>query len=200
MLLLKHSMLNILINRHTQNYSHSFCMNNSRKYTEELISLLQQNKGIIYSAIAFYYNTCSPYEREELISEFLLRVCNAYPIIPHKKNIHGWLYAIAKNTAIDCMNKNNKHKSIYVPLNTDLDFSSYEFNFHHYAAECEEKKIKFLQNSQNILSNKEYEIFSQWINNMQNPHKRRYYNETAYKRIYRIRKKLRHIYEQKIDE
>lgn len=96
-------------------------MSNSNNPLDEIVPLLYKCRKTIYKATAFYCNNIDFYHKEEFIGEFLLRICESYPHLTHKKNLNAWIYSLARNTAIYCMTKQNKHTRLFTPITKDIE-------------------------------------------------------------------------------
>ncbi len=170
-------------------------MSNSNNPLDEIVPLLYKCRKTIYKATAFYCNNIDFYHKEEFIGEFLLRICESYPHLTHKKNLNAWIYSLARNTAIYCMTKQNKHTRLFTPITKDIENLHFPIEDN---TNKEELQKFFFHSLPTILSCKEYKILCEWTNTFYTTPKKQKQNNTTYKRIYRIRKKIKLEYKKRI--
>ena len=75
--------------------------------TEQFISLIESNKGIIYKVANSY---CSDTEnRKDLIQEIIIQLWLSLEKYDSRFRISTWMYRIALNVSISFYRKENRH-------------------------------------------------------------------------------------------
>jgi RNA polymerase sigma-70 factor (ECF subfamily) len=101
-----------------------------KQLKEEFLSLVNQNKGILYRISRTYGENEA--DREDLFQEILLNLWKGYPSFRNESKFSTWLYRIALNTCIGAYRKKSrgissssiqeKHNQIPdIPCNPDYD-------------------------------------------------------------------------------
>ena len=86
---------------------------------EELfLSVIEQNKGIIYK-IANSYKKDED-DQKDLVQEIILQLWRSFPGFDERSKLSTWMYRVALNVAISSYRKEKKKKEVFVPLSESV--------------------------------------------------------------------------------
>ncbi|MBT33517.1 MAG: RNA polymerase subunit sigma-70 [Thalassobius sp.] len=86
--------------------------------TEEIVQIIEQNKGLIYKVVNAY---CSDvHEQEDLTQEIILQIIKAYEKFDYKVKVTTWMYRIALNVSISQYRKIKSRQKYILPMPENL--------------------------------------------------------------------------------
>jgi RNA polymerase sigma-70 factor (ECF subfamily) len=97
-----------------------------RQNTEEFLSVIENNKGIIYKVANFH---CKDEEdRKDLVQEIIMQLWKSFDNYNNEFKYSTWIYRIALNVAISFYRKEKRRKEISNPL-TESIFTVIDFRY-----------------------------------------------------------------------
>jgi len=87
---------------------------NTLKLDELFLSVIEQNKGIIYK-IANSFKKDED-DKKDLIQEIILQLWRSFDSYDEKSKFSTWMYRVALNVAIASYRKEKKHNEIIAPM------------------------------------------------------------------------------------
>lgn len=86
--------------------------------TEEFLSVIENNKGIIYKVANFH---CKDEEdRKDLVQEIIIQLWKSFDNYNNQYKYSTWIYRIALNVAISFYRKEKRRKEISNPLTESI--------------------------------------------------------------------------------
>ncbi len=117
----------------------------SDKENKQFLSVLENNKGIIYKVANSYCKNVD--DRDDLIQEITINLWKSWGKYNDKFKLSTWMYKIALNVAIsfyrktyrrDSFNQENYQESVYIDDGTDIALSEDIKELYHYIAKLDE--------------------------------------------------------------
>lgn len=94
----------------------------SNPQQELFISVIEENKGIIYK-IANSYKKDED-DKKELVQEIIFQLWRSFTTYDRSSKLSTWMYRVALNVAISSYRKDKKKTEVFVPLSdTMLEFA-----------------------------------------------------------------------------
>ncbi len=90
----------------------------SSNQQEIFLSVIEQNKGIIYK-IANSYKKDED-DKKDLVQEIILQLWRAFPGYDQRSKLSTWMYRVALNVAISSYRKEKKKTEVFIPLSEDV--------------------------------------------------------------------------------
>ncbi len=90
----------------------------SSNQQELFLSVIEQNKGIIYK-IANSYKKDED-DKKDLVQEIILQLWRAFPGYDQRSKLSTWMYRVALNVAISSYRKEKKKTEVFIPLSEDV--------------------------------------------------------------------------------
>lgn len=109
---------------------------NSNQQQELFLSVIEQNKGIIYK-IANSFKKDED-DRKDLTQEIIFQLWRAFPAYDQRSKLSTWMYRVALNVAISSYRKEKKKTEVFIPLPDEV------FNYPD-SEESNEGSLKLLQ-------------------------------------------------------
>lgn len=78
------------------------------KDIDDLIQIIEQNKGIIYKVVNSYCDDLD--EQEDLVQEIIYHLLDGYDRFNHRSKITTWMYRVALNVSISFFRKSKTRK------------------------------------------------------------------------------------------
>ncbi|NBC04629.1 MAG: sigma-70 family RNA polymerase sigma factor [Bacteroidetes bacterium] len=75
---------------------------------DNLIQIIEENKGIIYKVVNSYCD--DPNDQEDLVQEIIYHMLEGYPRFNHRSKITTWMYRVALNVSISYLRKSKTRK------------------------------------------------------------------------------------------
>lgn len=79
-----------------------------KNQVDDLIQIIEENKGIIYKVVNSYCN--DPNDQEDLVQEIIYHLLEGYPRFNHRSKITTWMYRVALNVSISYLRKYKTRK------------------------------------------------------------------------------------------
>jgi RNA polymerase sigma-70 factor (ECF subfamily) len=90
--------------------------------TEQFLTVIQANKGIIYKVANAYCHNAE--DRKDLVQEIIVQLWRSFDNYNDSYKYSTWMYRISLNVAISFYRKENRRKQIAYPLpGSILDFA-----------------------------------------------------------------------------
>ena len=115
------------------------------KENEQFLSMLENNKGIIYKVANSYCKNID--DRDDLIQEITINLWKSWGKYNDKFKISTWMYIIALNVAIsfyrktyqrDFFNQDNYQESVFIDDGEDIELSENIKELYYYIAKLDE--------------------------------------------------------------
>jgi RNA polymerase sigma-70 factor (ECF subfamily) len=91
---------------------------NLNKETNQFLSMLEENKGIIYKVVNSY---CKDEEdRKDLIQEIIIQLWQSFGKYDKQFKISTWMYRIALNISISFYRKRRRREEVSHPLSENI--------------------------------------------------------------------------------
>jgi RNA polymerase sigma factor (sigma-70 family) len=84
---------------------------------KEFIEIIRGNEGLIYKVAKIYTNTRE--DEQDLCQEIIYQLWKSFGSFRNDAKITTWMYRVALNTAIACLNK-EKRKGNHLPIHEEL--------------------------------------------------------------------------------
>jgi len=91
---------------------------NESEMKNNFLSLIEQNKGIIYKIAHSYCRDAE--SRKDLIQEIIIQLWNSFSKYDEKRKWSTWMYRITLNVAISFYRKEKKRKNFTLPLTNNI--------------------------------------------------------------------------------
>lgn len=84
-----------------------------KNQVDDLIQIIEENKGIIYKVVNSYCN--DPNDQEDLVQEIMYHLLEGYERFDHQSKVTTWMYRVALNVSISFYRKSKTRKK-YISL------------------------------------------------------------------------------------
>jgi RNA polymerase sigma-70 factor (ECF subfamily) len=81
---------------------------------DDLIQIIEENKGIIYKVVNSYCN--NPNDQEDLVQEIMYHLLEGYERFDHQSKVTTWMYRVALNVSISFYRKSKTRKKYISPM------------------------------------------------------------------------------------
>lgn len=85
-----------------------------KNQVDDLIQIIEENKGIIYKVVNSYCN--DPNDQEDLVQEIMYHLLEGYERFDHQSKVTTWMYRVALNVSISFYRKSKTRKKYISPV------------------------------------------------------------------------------------
>lgn len=89
-------------------------MNTKQRNNNEIVRLIEENKGLIYKVANSYCSDID--EQEDLIQEIIFQIIKGYSNFDHKVRATTWMYKVAFNVSISHYRKIKTRQKYMLPM------------------------------------------------------------------------------------